>query len=75
MAITGVPGVGKSTFIERLGTYLTGERKEKVAVLAVDPSSPVSGGSIMGVTPAYSPMNDFRAGGLKHPVGKTGRVA
>jgi len=48
VAITGVPGVGKSTFIERLGTYLTGERKEKVAVLAIDPSSPVSGGSIMG---------------------------
>jgi LAO/AO transport system kinase len=48
VAITGVPGVGKSTFIERLGTYLTVERREKVAVLAIDPSSPVSGGSIMG---------------------------
>ncbi len=47
IAITGVPGVGKSTFIERLGSYLTG-RGEKVAVLAIDPSSPVSGGSIMG---------------------------
>ena len=47
VAITGVPGVGKSTFIESLGSYLTG-RSEKVAVLAIDPSSPVSGGSIMG---------------------------
>ena len=47
VAITGVPGVGKSTFIESLGCYLTG-RGEKVAVLAIDPSSPVSGGSIMG---------------------------
>ena len=47
VAITGVPGVGKSTFIESLGSYLTG-RGEKVAVLAIDPSSPISGGSIMG---------------------------
>ena len=48
VAITGVPGVGKSTFIESLGSYLTGTLKEKVAVLAIDPSSPVSGGSILG---------------------------
>ena len=48
VAITGVPGVGKSTFIESLGAYLTGVRQEKVAVLAIDPSSPISGGSIMG---------------------------
>ncbi len=48
LGITGVPGVGKSTFIEALGTHLTHERNEKVAVLAVDPSSPVSGGSILG---------------------------
>lgn len=47
VAITGVPGVGKSTFIESLGCQLTA-RGEKVAVLAIDPSSPVSGGSIMG---------------------------
>jgi LAO/AO transport system kinase len=46
--ITGVPGVGKSTVIEALGTYLTRERGEKVAVLAVDPSSELSGGSILG---------------------------
>lgn len=48
VAITGVPGVGKSTFIEALGTHLTQERQRKVAVLAIDPSSPVSGGSILG---------------------------
>ena len=47
VAITGVPGVGKSTFIESLGSYLT-SRNERVAVLAIDPSSPVTGGSIMG---------------------------
>jgi LAO/AO transport system kinase len=45
--ITGVPGVGKSTFIEAFGKVLS-ESHEKVAVLAVDPSSGVSGGSILG---------------------------
>ena len=48
VGITGVPGVGKSSLIEVLGAYLTGERGEKVAVLAVDPSSQVSRGSILG---------------------------
>ncbi len=47
IGITGVPGVGKSTFIERFGTMLTAMGK-KVAVLAVDPSSTVSKGSILG---------------------------
>ncbi|MGH3450868.1 MAG: methylmalonyl Co-A mutase-associated GTPase MeaB [Haloechinothrix sp.] len=47
VGITGVPGVGKSTFIEALGTTLTGEG-HRVAVLAVDPSSTRSGGSILG---------------------------
>ena len=47
LGITGVPGVGKSTFIEVLGLYLTSIGK-KVAVLAVDPSSAVSKGSILG---------------------------
>ncbi|MCD8162348.1 MAG: methylmalonyl Co-A mutase-associated GTPase MeaB [Synergistaceae bacterium] len=45
--ITGVPGAGKSTFIEAFGTYLCGEGL-KVAVLAVDPSSSLSRGSILG---------------------------
>jgi LAO/AO transport system kinase len=47
LGISGVPGVGKSTFIEALGLYLV-ERGHRVAVLAVDPSSSVSGGSILG---------------------------
>lgn len=47
VGITGVPGVGKSTFIEALGSRLCQDGK-KVAVLAVDPSSSVTGGSILG---------------------------
>ena len=47
IGITGVPGVGKSTFIEAFGQVLT-EQGKKIAVLAVDPSSSVSGGSILG---------------------------
>ncbi|WP_109298861.1 methylmalonyl Co-A mutase-associated GTPase MeaB [Aquimarina sp. AU474] len=47
IGITGVPGVGKSTFIEALGNVLI-EQGKKVAVLAVDPSSTISKGSILG---------------------------
>ncbi len=47
IGITGVPGVGKSTFIESLGMHLTGQER-KVAVLAIDPSSSKSKGSILG---------------------------
>jgi LAO/AO transport system kinase len=47
VGITGPPGVGKSTFIETLGLRLL-EKGHRVAVLAVDPSSPVTGGSILG---------------------------
>jgi len=47
LGISGVPGVGKSTFIEGLGLHLI-EHGHRVAVLAVDPSSTVSGGSILG---------------------------
>lgn len=47
IGISGSPGVGKSTFIEAFGQHLI-EQGHKVAVLAVDPSSPVSGGSILG---------------------------
>ncbi len=46
VGITGVPGVGKSTFIESIGIYLSG-KGHRIAVLAVDPSSKRSGGSIM----------------------------
>ncbi|MEG0317262.1 MAG: methylmalonyl Co-A mutase-associated GTPase MeaB, partial [Comamonas sp.] len=47
LGISGVPGVGKSTFIETLGMQLTAQG-HRVAVLAIDPSSTVSGGSILG---------------------------
>lgn len=48
VGITGVPGVGKSTFIDALGRHLIETRGTRVAVLSVDPSSPISGGSILG---------------------------
>ena len=47
LGISGVPGVGKSTLIESLGLYLI-DKGHRVAVLAIDPSSSVSGGSILG---------------------------
>lgn len=47
VGVTGVPGAGKSTFIETLGTRLTAV-SHKVAVLAIDPTSSISGGSILG---------------------------
>lgn len=47
LGVSGVPGVGKSTFIDALGASLC-ERQHRVAVLAVDPSSALSGGSILG---------------------------
>ena len=61
VGITGVPGAGKSSVIEALGQYLTCERREKVAVLAVDPSSRLSGGSILGDKTRMTSLatNDF----------------
>lgn len=47
IGISGTPGVGKSTFIEVLGKYLLSQGR-RLAVLAVDPSSPIAGGSILG---------------------------
>jgi LAO/AO transport system kinase len=47
VGITGVPGVGKSTFIDAFGTYLTGAG-HKIAVLTIDPTSMISGGSVLG---------------------------
>jgi LAO/AO transport system kinase len=47
IGITGIPGVGKSTFIEAMGSLITSQGK-KLAVLAIDPSSPHSKGSILG---------------------------
>lgn len=48
VGISGTPGAGKSTFIDALGMHLIQARGENVAVLSVDPSSPFSGGSILG---------------------------
>ncbi len=61
VGITGVPGVGKSTFIDALGTHLT-STGSRVAVLAVDPSSSRTGGSILGdKTRMGNLANDERA--------------
>jgi len=48
VGISGVPGAGKSSVIEALGKHLIGKLGQKIAVLAVDPSSQLSGGSILG---------------------------
>lgn len=61
IGITGVPGAGKSTFLEQLGLYIARERQEPLAVLAIDPSSPISGGSILG---DKTRMNDL----ARHPL-------
>jgi len=48
IGVTGIPGVGKSSFIESFGSYLIEKKQKKVAVLAIDPSSEKSKGSILG---------------------------
>lgn len=48
IGITGIPGVGKSTFIDAFGSYLIDQTQEKLAVLAIDPSSRQTKGSILG---------------------------
>ena len=48
VGVTGIPGAGKSCLIEALGKHLITELHEKIAVLAIDPSSQLSGGSILG---------------------------
>ncbi len=48
IGITGVPGVGKSTFIDSFGSWLVEDKKKKVCVLAIDPSSQKNHGSILG---------------------------
>lgn len=61
VGISGVPGAGKSTFIDALGTMLTG-RGHRVAVLAIDPTSSISGGSILGDKTRMSTLsNDPKA--------------
>ncbi|EGJ10621.1 MULTISPECIES: methylmalonyl Co-A mutase-associated GTPase MeaB [Rubrivivax] len=71
LGISGVPGVGKSTFIEALGLHLIG-RGHRVAVLAVDPSSSVSGGSILGDKTRMERLSsDERAFIRPSPAGRT----
>jgi len=48
VGVSGVPGAGKSSLIEALGHHIITNREEKIAVLAIDPSSRISGGSILG---------------------------
>lgn len=48
IGITGAPGVGKSTFLDRMGMHILRVRGERLAVLSIDPSSPITGGSILG---------------------------
>lgn len=48
IGVTGVPGVGKSTFLDKMGMHILRQSGEKLAVLSVDPSSPITGGSILG---------------------------
>ena len=48
IGITGIPGVGKSTFIEALGQVILENPHHKLAVLTIDPTSPVTGGSLLG---------------------------
>jgi len=73
IGITGVPGVGKSTFIEAFGKHLTTSGK-KIAVLAIDPSSQRSGGSILGdktrmETLSHDPLAYIRPSPAGHSLG------
>jgi len=71
IGISGMPGAGKSTFIEMLGRILV-DAGHKVAVLAVDPSSPVSGGSIMGDKTRMSVLSRMDAAFVRpSPAGRT----
>lgn len=71
IGITGVPGAGKSTFIEAFGKYLC-EQGHRVAVLAVDPSSSISGGSILGDKTRMEQLaKDNRAFIRPSPAGET----
>ena len=69
IGITGVPGVGKSTFIEALGNHVINEG-HRVAVLAVDPSSALSGGSILGDKTRMERLSQARA----NPMRSSGRL-
>jgi LAO/AO transport system kinase len=77
IGVTGIPGAGKSSLIEALGKHIITNQRAKVAVLAVDPSSRISGGSILGdktrmsflasSAMAYSALPDERDAGGSCP--------
>jgi LAO/AO transport system kinase len=72
LGISGAPGVGKSTFIERFGLYLV-EQGQRPAVLAVDPSSVLSGGSILGDKTRMADLARAPAAFIRpSPTGRTG---
>ncbi len=85
IGITGAPGVGKSTFIGRLARHLR-QRGRRIAVIAVDPTSPVTGGSVLGdrlrIMPSEPDAGLFirslassgEAGGLAPHVAEVGRL-
>ena len=70
LGISGVPGVGKSTFIENFGLAAV-EQGHRVAVLAVDPSSPVNGGSILGVKTRMEQLSRVEAYIRPSPAGES----
>jgi LAO/AO transport system kinase len=71
IGITGVPGVGKSTFIEAIGKHLSGQGKN-LAVLAIDPSSESSGGSILGDKTRMEELSQMKNVFIRpSPAGKT----
>lgn len=86
IAITGSPGVGKSTFIEAFGMHLIEKQNKKVAVLAVDPSSAIRGGSILAdktrmITMTKNPNAFIRPspsrlhlGGVNQATGKPSKI-
>jgi len=71
IGVTGTPGVGKSTFIESMGSHLV-EKGEKVAVLAIDPSSQMSRGSILGDKTRMEKLGNHASAFIRpSPAGKT----
>ena len=79
VGISGSPGAGKSTFIEALGTMLT-DKEHRVAVLAVDPSSVTTGGSLLGDKTRMTeltrhPSAYIRPSPSRGALGKAGKIS
>jgi LAO/AO transport system kinase len=73
VGITGVPGVGKSTFIDALGMHIVREHGEGLAVLTIDPSSAASGGSILGDKTRMDALSN-ESGAFVRPSASRGRL-